>query len=614
MQEEMKNKLAISLLWFVTVIILTKLFEVGPLGFSALIAIILMIPIFLSALYYLTIEKLEKTFIFRKEGLLRKILTGRLIGTVLSLLWSVLFSWYLLITFSFYTITDWLLLLFSLLVFLGIYQLLLPTFRKELVYPIDQSKAVYYSVVLSSFLMVILQYISLKLFIHPHPYLSLEEAISVARAKIPLTTSAFLTQIYQLATLYIGAKNYIAYKLYSISGLPIFLIGGTAIYLNFLLSVAVFIIGKREIMRALAPVVITENPKISPNEVFKLSLIATIFLMFYFPLLSQLEEEALNHPKVVKHLESYVLKVEKIGENYFRQGTLAEIRRLKLTTISEFRRDAIERLESKIDEVFDRAEENVDDFLDWYYSLKAEYLRTIKLLSGEIKSFLAEKMREKIFENASISEFEEEFYNVLRDYEKLKYRYLSEVERILEKNKVVPSPHQKIQVVKSVPSVDEIFTLEFSDELIDLKTRLTGSAFAGGAGAYAGFRLGEQLTKKLLIKLSERGILDTAAKAIIKVFGKRLGSKLAGALTGGAAGAIACSGGGPIASAVCGALGAAGGLISSLLADKALLSLEEVLERDKFKQEIISSLEEMRREYKELIRQSLQKPSGGEEW
>jgi len=99
--------------------------------------------------------------------------------------------------------------------------------------------------------------------------------------------------------------------------------------------------------------------------------------------------------------------------------------------------------------------------------------------------------------------------------------------------------------------------------------------------------------------------MEAATKAVAKLLGKRVGSKAVSALIGATTGAAAGSGGGPLGMVI----GALIGLAVGILTDEALLKLEEALDRDKFRQEIISSLEELRQEYKEMIRASLEGPT-----
>lgn len=53
-------------------------------------------------------------------------------------------------------------------------------------------------------------------------------------------------------------------------------------------------------------------------------------------------------------------------------------------------------MEGQVDRAFDRMEQNVDGYLDWYYSLTAEYVRLAKLLTGDIEGYMEQKLSEHI--------------------------------------------------------------------------------------------------------------------------------------------------------------------------------------------------------------------------
>ena len=345
----------LSVAWFFVVIAITKLFARGPTLLSGVIALIFGAPILLSYLYFLTIRKIEKSLIFKKEGFIRRIITGRTVRTIFGIFTSIIFSWVALMSFSLYTPLEWITLFLSIPTYFAVYYFLLPRFRSEVIRPLASAKAIYWSAVIAAAITVCIQYLLLKLFGNFPDYPSLSFAIEIEKERIPFTTSGVLALAYHIAAIYQGAKSFIVSKIYNLFGVLIFVGGGFSIYLHFLLSISVFLLGKKELKRIVGPIALTEKPEIQRSEVAKLVFWLVILGIFtYFPILANIETVARNNSEIVSRLEEKILKVEEISGKYYRVGTVAETSQLKLKTLSMLKEETRRELEAEVDYAFDK--------------------------------------------------------------------------------------------------------------------------------------------------------------------------------------------------------------------------------------------------------------------
>jgi hypothetical protein len=434
----------------------------------------------------------------------------------------------------------------------------------------------------------------LKLLGNPLNPSSLSSAIATEKANLPHTSSAILALVYHFIAIYRGTESFVLSKFDSFIANIVAVSGNFSSYLHFLLSISIFLVGKKELLRVVGPTTFEEEPKVSAGATANLAFWLVILGIFvYFPILGEFEKWAREHPDIAARVESGIVMVEEISGEYYQPGTSRKIAQIKLQTISQIRKDAVERLEKSIDVAFDKMEANVDNFLDWYYSLPAEFVRTVKLVTGKLESYLEKELCERLTVNNPFSGVNQEIDKILANYEEVKNELDSKIREILEKNRVQVSPGEEVEVVKRV-SLDDVFTLEFPEEVINFKERLAGGSVSG---AVSGVIIGRIVAKKLTAKLVSKGILKSAAKSLLKVAEKKAVGKLIGSFLGVVVGGTTA---GPVGAIV----GAAAGFAVGLVVDKVFLEVEEALDRDKFKQEIISQLEELREEYKEMVRKS----------
>ena len=288
--------------------------------------------------------------------------------------------------------------------------------------------------------------------------------------------------------------------------------------------------------------------------------------------------------------------------------------------------DARNDLIPLINEAFDVRVANVDSYLDWYYSLGADYERLGNLITGTIESFVADQLAESLEAGVDDSEF----VSTLQSYVDQAAAINAEYEEGLANSELVGIPEWLLTSTEAITADFLSGPIEPTQRLLDAGERFGISATVGGAGGIAagvatskavGGAAEKAATKsaekaaasvagdaaekaagKQAAKTAEKAasksigskIVEKAAskaffKAIVSRIGSMIGSRGVGAAVGGAAGTLVGPGVGT-------AVGIAAGAAIGVGVDYGLLMLDEAQNRESYKAEIIESIEEERAE------------------
>ena len=296
---------------------------------------------------------------------------------------------------------------------------------------------------------------------------------------------------------------------------------------------------------------------------------------------------------------------------------------VKSAALSE---DARNDLVPLVNAAFDARVANVDSYLDWYYSLGADYERLGNLITGTIESFVADQLTESLEAGVDDSEF----VSTLQSYVDQAAAINAEYEEGLANSELAGVPEWLLISTEAITADFFSDPIEPAQRLLDFGERLGVSAVAGGVGGVAagvvtskavGGAASDAATKsaekaaagvagdaaekaagKQAVKTAEKAatksigskIAEKAAgkaffKAIVSRIGSMLGSRGVGAAVGGAAGTLVGPGVGT-------AVGIAAGAAIGVGVDYGLLMLDEAQNRDSYKAEIVESIEEERAE------------------
>ncbi|EPX83097.1 hypothetical protein ruthe_02714 [Rubellimicrobium thermophilum DSM 16684] len=280
------------------------------------------------------------------------------------------------------------------------------------------------------------------------------------------------------------------------------------------------------------------------------------------------------------------VEAEQIGALLCPEGTMHALASLdrEAAALQQARRHAAERA---VREAFAAMRARVPAFLDAYYSLSAEYLRTLNWLAGDAQRYLERQMSEALAMEDSAASIAPA---LTRLAEGVPRDLLRQRERLLDRCRILPSDGEAAQVVAMAPAA----LLDVPEALagIPLETRLGAAGLGTMAGGIAG-----ALAGKLVAKIAAKEVFALATEALAKLaLGKAAGG-LGGAAAGAAAGAAVGSivpGFGTTIGAIAG--GIAGGLAIGVATDWALLRLDEMISREAFEAEILSAIDEAERE------------------
>ncbi len=219
---------------------------------------------------------------------------------------------------------------------------------------------------------------------------------------------------------------------------------------------------------------------------------------------------------------------------------------------------------------------NVDSYLDWYYSLPADYERLINLITGSVDEYVEGQFVEKIEAGVDDTEFEAQLQTYWDRASELKNNLMEQ----LADCEIAGVP-EWLPVVKDEVETEFLMEpLEPSQQFLSAGERLLAST---GAGAAVGVGTGVA-AKKLVGRAVEKPFF----KMIVSEITKRLGSRAVGAAVGGVAGAV----GGPAGVAV----GALAGGAAGVGVDYGLLKLDELWNRESYKAEVVQTIEDSRAE------------------
>ena len=334
----------------------------------------------------------------------------------------------------------------------------------------------------------------------------------------------------------------------------------------------------------------------SPRDAFKVAAITTFVVVFiFFPTLLSLEAFVSTSPGPRDVRKT----VEQIGTDLYTVGTRAQIYEVRSEALRK-RGEAVKQLQSEMDALFERLENDaVDEYLDWYYSLLGEWVRLFILAggTGRLEDHLAKKVQETFEQEKWYAGINATFERLLAVDEEVRVTYDQTVREILDRNRL-ESPRSQYSTVDVMltTSLSDILQLSFQQEFIDGVRRLLG---AGAGGFVVGKGVAAIVAQKVTAKLLAKTALKLAAKAPITALKALLSKVAASAATGAAAGAAGGSllpGPGTVAGAIGGALF---GLGVGVTIDALLLQLEEVLNRDDFKREIVAAIRSARSEFEE---------------
>ena len=321
----------------------------------------------------------------------------------------------------------------------------------------------------------------------------------------------------------------------------------------------------------------------------------TVFLSLaiWFPVTAQLEYMSSKRliteqkePIEKKVTELLNVAVELINGKFYEPGTIEQLEKLE-SEIQLVYNDATfkELLRDEINVAFSQVERNTDVFLDNYYSLQGEYIRIAKMLSGELDNYLKNELKTALETNdpfQNLSNLISREQQIRAEFFGLRNEQLLSLQALLLENEITPSIQQKPVIMAEKRS--RLLDYKLSELMKDPETALPiRLGFSAASGVIVGL-----VIKKVVAK----GTIKVLATAIGKFAAKKAAGAGVGAVVGGTIGSVVPG----IGTAILGGVGAVAG---TLLVEWGAIELDESVNREEFKNEIIL---EIRKQKQELLK------------
>ena len=581
-------------MWTAAVLFLSRLAtEQGNLWLVILAALLLALPAVLAALYTDTVALIHRSTRYRKEGILKRLTTGRVLSTVLWSIWSIGFGFASVFWFSSTTALEVVALFLSIgCLYLSNYVLFKITSAEMAAY-YASATAIRWSRILVALLMTAL-FLSVTLLMSQDQNVdSLSDRFSTI-ADVVLDPQG--SYVVQLATKTFAYLQEIRSYLISIAKpvTPWYLIGmvvGTfALFYNFNFFLSGFLIPPSEYRRVFSPLAVDDvPPPVSLSTTILVSTVITLFFFLLLPLISSLEmltRARLTSTEMVVATEQKLVRMaEEIDNRLYKVGTHRDINEAKLEAFRE-QSASVTEIRRQAALAFDAMRANVDVYLDKYYSLSAEYLRIVGALTGTIEEHIIKDLTETLMRGKAIDVLDSTIQAQLARQPRVLQDYNNRVSEILRENRI-ESPEGEVVIVES-SSLDPLKSPPENATLVTLNQRMG----AAGIGAIGGF-----IAAKVVSKVAAKGAIKLAAKGMAKAATTKFAGGAAGAAVGAGIGSVV-----PVAGTLMGSvIGFTVGMVMGVSIDATLLKLEEYYSRDQFKSQILEAIDEQEREFNAML-------------
>ena len=300
-----------------------------------------------------------------------------------------------------------------------------------------------------------------------------------------------------------------------------------------------------------------------------LALVAVLVLGILVQTTASVDGLARQHesPLALKPL----IECERIGQQLYTLGTLEATRKQALAILGQAQ--VAKALCQSIPVINQQMDAAVERYLDWYFSLGAEWGRIFSLLTGDVSQFLQSKLTEILGATPGFEGWMQNLQQQAQTSGAVLSQGQQQIQETLARHHLALDASQ-CRVRADVPQLPAL------DLLGNARQRLTASAVAGtGAGAFAAVVAG-----KAMAKTSMKAASKVLAKAAAKQGLGKAGAAVAGAAVGSVVPGIGTAAG-AVAGAVAGALLGVG-------IDWAALYAEELLTRDAMREDLRTALKE----------------------
>lgn len=576
-----KRYFFLAITWLFLAFITSKYFIEWPIGLVALSVFVFAVPVALSGGYSSSVNQIRELSYYKEGGRAHRFLSKRWLRSLVWVIAALVTTFLMLLQFASYKEGQWVALAISIplywLCHTKIYRFLASELKKTFMIT---SLTITCARWLCPLLMLcVYGYLAWIFGETTLTYDSLSAALEAERAGLPDHAGTQIVQIaLRITTFTDGFKSYATGQSSTFGEyLPLLItvMGTYVVFFNTCTTLSCFSIPSCEMRRVIGPLSDEEVLPPAPRmRIFITSTVVTFAAIFiYFPIFAETESWVKRRPAILESIGALEKQGLKIGDAIYPLEVRDKIEVARERALGKLN-VSWATLEGQIDRSFDRMEQKVDGYLDWYYSMPAEYTRLVKIATGEIEVYMAQKFAEHLQED--VKKLTDGLSAYESTYKAFKDEHRNSVNEILEAH---PPLDEKMRntVVVGTMSEEQLYSLH--EPSVGMPARASGAAVGATVGAV------------VTAKVVGKGIFKVAAKAVAKVAASKAVGAGTGAAVGGVIGSVI-----PVAGTVVG--GIVGGIIGGLFTDAALLKLEESFSREAHKQEIVSEIRTARTEFK----------------
>ncbi len=304
------------------------------------------------------------------------------------------------------------------------------------------------------------------------------------------------------------------------------------------------------------------------------------------------------HPQLAQWVaDKTTMAMETIDGALYKLGTAQQMEAFSATLQAQ----TLEELERLVNTHFDQMEGNLETYLDAYYSLKSEYGRLLAMIQDAAESVVGGLTQDAAA--AALSTNTAAYMDELLAENLLPEQDLDlQIQEVRENaSRVWQQGMAAIREKNKITHRNGVYQATVNINLDDLmarsapefSARMKGSLAAGAVAGVATGLIVKKLSKELVEKLSVKASQKLAKEVITEAGEKVLKKSLVGAGLGTAIGSIA-PGLGNLLGAV---FGTVAGAAVGVGVDFVALKLEEAVNRDQYREEILAAIREQRQEY-----------------
>jgi len=236
------------------------------------------------------------------------------------------------------------------------------------------------------------------------------------------------------------------------------------------------------------------------------------------------------------------------------------------------RRRAMHDVDISVDEglerIFSDVEKGIDSYLDWYFTVLGEYQRLMAVFTEDLAAAMRDQLEEHLFAQS--------------DFDTQLVRLDREVEHDSAERFAAMAPHLNAELDKASCDIGGFVPAPLT-QLDRDALRASAAATSGvGTGIVASKALAKKTAAAVAGKLAAKKSFQTGAALTSKTLAKKGGASLLSA----GLGTALCAPSGPVA-ILC---GVTAGLVTWLSVDKALVELDEALNREDMRADLLEVL------------------------